>query len=377
MTHPSRPTFDPALPARTIERLNSRPDRLIPEAKGPPGRPTWRESALALSLGCTSAAALALLVNPLVLPLSILMCLGTTVFLLGLVTYRNGTTDDWADLVMHGFWALPAAVVGVLGAQVALDQALGPLAALLPGDPSLAALYLTAAVAGGGAIMRPGMAARLSAENHDRYVLPEDFGRPSNYATRREEPEAHLFALLQQATDRTEEGRRVLGNSFDATQTLPLLKEEEWRLAKELLRLRTLRRELVQRRKNAVSDQVTQALAPQSEAVDRAHKAIADRVDALAAYGERVHAAVTAHREWEQCQEIADRAGDYADLALTSGQDTVPTDELDSSLLSVRAAHTVREELVQEAVAAGSSLSDALHPRGREENKGRNGDPEA
>ncbi|WP_039831036.1 hypothetical protein [Nocardiopsis valliformis] len=365
MSHPCRPTFDPVLPARTIERLSARPERLIPKAKGPPGRPTWRESALALSLGCTTAAALALLLNPLVLPLSILLCLGTTAFVLGLVSYRNGTTDDWADLVMHSFWALPLSVVGVLGARVALDQVLGPLGTVLPGDPSLAALYLTAAIAGGGAIMHPGMAARLSAENHDRYVLPEDFGRPSSYATRREEPEAHLFARLQQATDRVEEGRRVLGDSFDATHTLPLLKEEEWRLAKELLRLRTLRRELLQRRKNAVSDQVTQALAPQNEAVTRAHKAISTRVDALAAYGERVHAAVTAHREWEQCQEIADRAGDYADLALNSGQDPVRTDELDSSLLSVQAAHTVREELVQEAVAAGSSLSDALHPRPR------------
>src|SRR5690606_4219535 len=124
--------------------------------------------------------------NPLVVPLSILMCLGTTVVLLGLITYRNGTTDDWADLVMHSFSALPAGAVGVFGAQFALDQVLGPLAALLPDDPALAALYFTAAVAGGGAIMRPGMTARLSAENHDRYVLPEDFGRPSRYATRRE-----------------------------------------------------------------------------------------------------------------------------------------------------------------------------------------------
>lgn len=367
MSHPSRPTFDPALPARTIDRLGARPERLLPKAQGPPGRPTWRESALALSLGCTSAAALALLVDPLVLPLSILLCLGTTAFVLGLVSYRNGTTDDWADLFMHSFWALPASVIGVLGARAALDQLVGPLGALLPGDPSLAALYLTAAVVGGGAIMRPGMTARLAAEHHERYVLPEDFGRPSSYATRREEPEAHLFARLQQATDRVEEGRRVLGDSFDATHTLPLLREEEWRLAKELLHLRALRRELLQRRKNAVSDQVTRALAPQNEAVTRAHQAISARVDALAAYGERVHAAVTAHREWEQCQEIADRAGDYADLALNSGQDPVRTDELDSSLLSVQAAHTVREELVQEAVLAGSSLSDALHagPGGR------------
>ena len=47
-------------------------------------------------------------------------------------------------------------------------------------------------------------------------------------------------------------------------------------------------------------------------------------------------------------------------LALTSGQDPTPTEELDSSLLSVRTAHSVREELVREAVAAGTSLSDAL-----------------
>ncbi|GAB3721580.1 hypothetical protein GCM10027590_23010 [Nocardiopsis nanhaiensis] len=368
VSHPSRPTFDPVLPNKTIARLRAHPDRLIPHAKGPPGRPTWRETALALALGCTSAAALSLLVSALVAPLSILLCLGTAVFLLGVVSYRGGSTDDWADLVMHSFWAVPTAAVGVFGAQLAFDQILGPLNAVLPGDPALAALYLTAAAAGGGAIMRPGMAARLSSENHDRYVLPEDFGRPSSYATRREEPEAHLFARLQQATDRVEEGRSVLGDSFDATRTLPLLREEEWRLAQELLRLRSLRRELVQRRKEAVSEQVTQALIPQGEAVTRAHRAITARVEVLSSYGERVHAAVTAHREWEQCQAIADRAGDYADLALTSGQESVPTDQLDSSLLSVQAAHTVREELVQEAVEAGSSLTGTLHSQGGEGN---------
>ena len=357
MSHPSRPTFDPALPDRTIERLRAHTDRLVPAAKGPPRRPTWCESALALLLGSTSAAALALLVDPLVVPLTLLLCLGGTVLLLGLVSRRGDVADDWPDLIMHAFWALPTSLAGVLGAHWIASEVLGTA---LPGDPALAALYLTAGAAGSAAIMRPGMPARLAAEHHDRYVLPEDFGRPSSFATRREEPEAHLFARLQQTTDRVEEGRRVLGHSFDASPTLPLLRQEEWRLSQELLRLRSLRRELVQRRKDAVSDQVTRALAPQAEAVSRAHRSLSHRVDEVAAYGERVHAAVLAHHEWEQCQEIADRAADYADLALTSGQDPAPTEELDSSLLSVRAAHSVREELVREAVEAGTSLSDAL-----------------
>ena len=63
MSHPSRPTFDPALPDRTIEGLRAHTDRLLPAAKGPPRRPTWRESALGLLLGSTSVAALALLVD--------------------------------------------------------------------------------------------------------------------------------------------------------------------------------------------------------------------------------------------------------------------------------------------------------------------------
>ncbi|MBR8743463.1 hypothetical protein [Nocardiopsis sp. MG754419] len=357
MSHPSRPTFDPALPDSVIERLRAHSDRLIPASQPPPGHPTWRESALALLLGTTSAGVLALLVESLAVPLMVLLSLGGTLLLLGLISRRGSVSDDWPDLIMHAFWALPTSIAGVLGAHWVLSGVLG---SGLPGDPALAALFLTTGAAGGAAIMRPGMTARLAAEHHGRYVLPEDFGRPSAFAGRREEPEAHLFTRLQQTTDRVEEGRRVLGGSFDASRTLPLLREEEWRLSQELLRLRSLRRELLQRRKDAVSDQVTRALEPQTEAVARAHRALAQRVDELAAYGERVHAAVIAHYEWEQCQEIADRAADYADLALTSGQDPSPTEELDSSMLSVRAAHSVREELVREAVQAGTFLSRAM-----------------
>lgn len=143
-------------------------------------------------------------------------------------------------------------------------------------------------------------------------------------------------------------------------------------MSQELLRLRSLRRELLLRKREAVSEKVTRALAPQEEAISRAQAALAERVAVPAGYGERVHAAVTAHREWEQCQEIADRAADYADLALSSSQDTMRTEEIDDSLLSVEAAHSVREELVREAVDAGSSLSDALR-RGRGDGRAEEG----
>lgn len=52
-------------------------------------------------------------------------------------------------------------------------------------------------------------------------------------------------------TDRVEEGERVLGRSFDASHTLPLSHQEGWRLSQELPRLRSLLRELAQRRKDA------------------------------------------------------------------------------------------------------------------------------
>ncbi|WP_051064689.1 hypothetical protein [Nocardiopsis halotolerans] len=341
--------------------MSAHPEKLIPASAGPPRGPTWRQGALFAAAGCGSLAAIALLFPATGALLVALLCLGTTVTVLGLVRLQDSFTDDWADLVMHAFWALPASTAGVLGAHMLLGQVLGPLGAVVPGDPATAALYLTAAAGGAGAIMRPGMVTRLAAEYSDRYVLPEDFGRPYHYVTQRDEPEAHLFAQLQQATDRVEEGIRVLGPSFDGSRTLPLLREEEWRLSQELLRLRSLRTELVTRKHEAVSDQVARALEPQEEAVARAHAALTERVGVLTGYGERVRAAVTAHREWEQCQEIADRAGDYADLALSSSLDTMRTEELDDSLLSVQAAHSVREELVREAVAAGSSLSEALH----------------
>lgn len=251
--------------------------------------------------------------------------------------------------------------LGLLGARSLLGPALGPLDPLVPGDPATAVLYLAAAAGGCGAIMRPGMVARLASEHSDRYVLPEDFGRPYGRSGPPGEPEAHMFARLQKATDQVEEGVRVLGESFDASHTLPVLREEEWRLSQELLRLRSLREELVRRRREAVSDQVTRALEPQEEAVSRAHSALAEQIGVLTGYGERVHAAVTAHREWEQCQEIADRAGDYAELALTSSREAVGTEEIDASLLSVEAARSVREELVRAAVDSGSCLSAALH----------------
>ncbi|KOX12523.1 hypothetical protein ADL05_20870 [Nocardiopsis sp. NRRL B-16309] len=338
-------------------------DRLIPAAKGPPRRRTWRRAAAATAAGCAGASLLALLSPPAGLLLGVLLCLATTAFLLGLVSRAGSFTDDWGDLVIHGMWALPTAIGGVVGLTLVLDQVVGPLQALVPGDPALAALYLVAGAGGAGAIMRPGMLPRLAAEHYDQYVLPEDFGRPHSYVTRQEEPEAHLFAQLQQATDRVEEGKRILGDSFDPGHTLSLMRQEEWTLSQELLRLRALRRELAQRRREAVSTQVTRALAPQEEAVARAHDALTDRVGVLAGYGERVHEAVTAHREWEQCQAIADRAGDYADLALASARDPVPAEDLDDGLLSVRAARTVREELVRKAIDAGASLSETLHRR--------------
>ncbi|MFD3683449.1 hypothetical protein ACFWTE_01335 [Nocardiopsis sp. NPDC058631] len=367
MPHPSRPTFDPGLPPRTVARMRARPERLLPASAGTPHRPTWRQLALLTATGCTSLAVATLLAPALGAALLALLCLGTTVTVLGLVSLRGSFADDWADLVMHSFWALPVSTAGVLLTRVLLDQPLGPLHTLVPGDPATAALYLAAAAGGTAAIMRPNMVPRLAAEHHDRYVLPEDFGRPYSYATRHEEPEAHLFARVQQATDRVEEAARVLGGSFDAEHTLPLLREEEWRLSQELLRLRSLRKELVQRTREAVSPQVTRALEPQKEAVARAHRAIADRIGVLTGYGERVHAALTAHREWEQCQAIADRAGAYADLALTSSRDTMHTEELDDSLLSVEAARSVREELVREAVDAGSSLTQTLHRGGKDD----------
>lgn len=369
MSHPSRPTFDPALPPRAVARMRARPDKLLPASAGPPRRPTWRQIALLTAGGGGALAALALLSPTAGALLLALLCLGVTLGVLGLVSLRGSFADDWADLVVHSFWAAPASVAGVFTARALLDLPLARFDAALPGDPTTAALYAAAAAGGAAAVLRPGMVARLAAEHHDRYVLPEDFGRPYSYATRREEPEAHLFARVQQATDRVEEAARVLGASFDAGHTLPLLREEEWRLSQEMLRLRSLRREVVQRKHEAVSPQVTRALEPQEEAVRRAHRAIADRVRVLTDYGARVHAAVTAHREWEQCQAIADRAGDYADLALSSSRDPMPPEELDESLLSVQAAHSVREELVREAVDAGSSLTETLHRTGGEDGR--------
>ncbi|MDE3720342.1 hypothetical protein PWG71_03005 [Nocardiopsis sp. N85] len=362
MSHPSRPTFDPTLPRRTLTRLRGHPERLLPDSLGPSSRLTWRRGAALTAAGGTSLAALALLVPGSAAPLIALLCLIVTAVLLGLISDRGSLADDWADLLMHGFWALPVSSAIVLTGNLLLGGALEPLAATVPGSASTAALYLLVTAGGAGAVMRPGMLPRLASEHRHRYVLPQDFGRPYSHATRHEEPEAHLFARLQQATDRVQEGTRVLGGSFDAAHTLPLLREEEWRMSQELLRLRTLRREVVQRKREAVSPQVTRALQPQEEAVARAHTALSERIAVLADYGERVHAAVTAHREWEQCQAIADRAAEYADLALTTARDTMYTDEIDDSLLSVRAAHSVREELVREAVDAGSSLSAALHP---------------
>lgn len=367
MSHPCRPTFDPTLPPRTLARLRAHPERLLPDSVGPSSRLTWRRGAALTAAGGTSLAAVALLAPGAATPLIALLCLVVTAAVLSLVSDRGSLADDWADLLMHAFWALPVSTAAVMAGHLLLGGALEPLAAAVPGSAPAAALYLAVAAGGAGAVMRPGMLPRLASENRRRYVLPEDFGRPYSHATRHEEPEAHLFARLQQATDRVEEGGRVLGGSFDAASTLPLLREEEWRMSQELLRLRALRRELLQRKREAVSRQVTRALQPQEEAVARAHTALAERIGVLADYGGRVHAAVTAHREWEQCQAIADRAAEYADLALTTARGTMPTDEIDDSLLSVRAAHSVREELVREAVDAGSSLSEALHPGAKAE----------
>ena len=68
-------------------------------------------------------------------------------------------------------------------------------------------------------------------------------------------------------------------------------------------------------------------------------------------------------------------SGDYADLALTSTRDTVHAEDLDDGLLSVRAARTVREELVRKAIDAGASLSEDLHHRDRPDGPDSDGGP--
>jgi len=101
--------------------MRARPDKLLPASAGPPRRPTWRQIALLTAGGGGALAALALLSPTAGALLLALLCLGVTLGVLGLVSLRGSFADDWADLVVHSFWAAPASVAGVFTARALLD----------------------------------------------------------------------------------------------------------------------------------------------------------------------------------------------------------------------------------------------------------------
>ncbi|WP_068692140.1 hypothetical protein, partial [Thermobifida halotolerans] len=250
-----------------------------------------------------------------------------------------------ARIIESGLVAVGIPPDGGLGAEDGLLSSMRVSVAVL--------LVLVGTVAPWG-ILHATRSAVLAATHRGRYLVERDFGGwPPTV-------EARTMAAVQQAVDRVREGAEVLGDSFDRRAALTLLREQEWRIAQDLVRHRRHRLELEERRREAVSERVREALRPQEEAVRASWGAITERADAVIDYGRSVHDAVVAHREWEQCEEITRSNDSYADLVASSTSGTLDTEALAADTTQLRAAREARDERVREAMRAGEWLTHAL-----------------
>jgi hypothetical protein len=200
---------------------------------------------------------------------------------------------------------------------------------------------------------------RLELAYRDRYLLPRELG-VDPLEENRLPPEALQLRRVQVAIDQVREGADDLGRTTGARALLPLLLREEWRIATDLREQYRLRVRRDARRERAADGSVLRALREQDRLLDAGHAGLTRRVDRIAAYGDRVRAAVLAHHAWRQCQEIAETNSTYGDFAARATADDHFDQTLSSEMLQAEAARQVFEEHIEWIIDESEGLSRAF-----------------
>lgn len=369
-----RPVIDPALPEDIAAQLRTRPWLLYRRGQR---AHRWPRSATTQAIG----AGVTLSATGVLMALALSAPAAATALVLLLVLVLTGAftqyvgrqffDEPWESWFLTPWWS-----VWIIGSGVAFLTWLGEgaasatgLAAALPATTDQLAAAGILGLSGGlttAILARPRMPTLLATRHRSKYLCPADFGTEVSEARRmlrgdRPAAEAELLWEVQVAIDRVAAASVVLDSGFDGAQSLAVLREQEWAIAQDLVRHRKLRESLDARYANAATDRVVAALRPQEEALYRAHTAIVGRVGQARAYGEQVDTAVLAHREWEQCADIAAANDDFADLIASATCDPFGSAALDQARTEAEAAREVRDERVREAVAAGAWLTRAMN----------------
>lgn len=357
-------TFNPALPAGVIRRLKADPEGLKDPNPAAPPLPRWLMlSAFFLAVG---VGGLPLMQSPGPWNVAVLIPLFLVPTVLTSIAVhwkwrkedrRHGIKVDWGSILFMGLLFLTSYFFGfVLIVWIIVEAGVAEQADALtaPGTPGAALLWFLpwATLAAVLACLRPWAARDLAGRHRDDYIIREQFAFTSS---------DRLLDTLQRVTARAEHAHRVLGDPAGLDHALPLLRSEEWRLARECLHLDRLQCDLDLSQQAADTERLREALAPQWKVFDKAVAALEEEVSRLDAYGEQIQAAVDTHEEWVKLQRIADRSGEFTDLAARApAADPGTRDELRNSLHGAEAARAVREEMIQETARVTSDLfSDA------------------
>ncbi|MDS1269323.1 hypothetical protein RIF23_03320 [Lipingzhangella sp. LS1_29] len=370
-----RPVIDPTLPDDVARRLRRHPELLYRE-EDPVGR--WPRSTSTQALGSGGALAATGLVTMLALASSTaatVLVILLVLMLTGAFTHyvgQNFFDEPWESWFVTPWWSVWIIGSGVAMTAWILETASRglELVTAVPATPEQVAVAGVLALSGGiatVALARPDMPTLVAAQYRDHYLSVDEFGTRTSEARwmlRGDRPasEAELLAEVQLAIDRVLEGRAVLGDSFNAQQSLALLRDQEWQIALDLRRHRQLRTDLDERYAQAATDRVVAALRFQEEALYRAHSAIQARVNRVRDYGHQVESAVVAHREWEQCLDIAAAADDFVDLLASATHEAHGLASLEEARAEVKATRETRDARIREVIVAGDWLAQVPPP---------------
>ncbi|OLT28308.1 hypothetical protein BJF83_15540 [Nocardiopsis sp. CNR-923] len=271
--------FDPSLPDEVRETLSAAPDALL-SAREQPERPgsgaAERKERAPLSTGGRVFLGIALLVLTGLLSGAVLWLTTALMPLIWLIAALLALVGVIMAFRAGGCWIGLLSIVLVVAALVVADL-LGSAGVswLITGVVALLGVLITlSAVLGDGARGTGGFgidAAEAARLYHDRYVLPSDL----------REAELGLLRRVRRARQRIEPASRELGDAFDGLHADLVLREQEWRLARLLLKQSRLRADLHERSQEAVSDVVRASLRPQQDAVDASCRALTSRVEAI------------------------------------------------------------------------------------------------
>ncbi|PWV54637.1 hypothetical protein BDW27_10498 [Nocardiopsis sp. L17-MgMaSL7] len=360
VTPSTQATFDPNLRSGTLRRLKASPEGLKSPSPIRLPLPRWYLIALAAVAPAVLGAPLVLTpgASGFVVLTPLILVTGLCCAFLCLRVVVHDMLDDEDDRFSNLVFVVGAPLVGfvfptwwiLLIARMLAAEEPSVTAPLMPGTPGAVVLWFLPVVTLVVflVVRRPWDTADLAARHRDDYVIRADL---------RFTLSAQLLDRLQRVTARAEHAHLVLGTPVGLDHALPLLRSEEWRLARECLHLDQLRGRLVDSQREGTSAPLGEALAPQWSVLEEATERLTEEVDRLDAYGERIQTAVETHKEWVRLQRVADQAGDFADLAArTPTADPGTPNALDDSLHGAEAARAVREEMIRETVQATADL---------------------